>query len=219
MAMTGGQLLAAGLLRHNVDALFMIPGIQLDWAVNALAQEEQIRLFVPRHEQSTTYMADGYHRVSGKPGIAMVVPGPGMLNAAAGLATAYGANSKVLLLSGNIHSSAIGRSLGLLHEIEGQSEILGALTKWNHRVTSTQEIGAVVDRAFVEMNTGRPRPVGIEISHDLLQAKSTNGATDGLSNDYQAVTAPVGGRWCALCRRHDKSARSGGKARCTGGHE
>ncbi|MFM9884977.1 MAG: thiamine pyrophosphate-binding protein [Burkholderiales bacterium] len=73
---TGGQVLAASLARRDVDAVFMIPGVQLDWAVDGLrGQAGQIRPFVPRHEQKTTYMADGYFQASGKPGIAMVVPG------------------------------------------------------------------------------------------------------------------------------------------------
>src|SRR5262245_23241867 len=126
MKITGGQLLASSLASHGVDALFLIPGIQLDWAVDALRQrEDRIRLFVPRHEQSTTYMADGYCRVARKPGVAMVVPGPGVLNAAAGLATAYSANSKVFLIAGQIHSTAIGAGLGLLHEIKDQTATIG----------------------------------------------------------------------------------------------
>src|SRR5688500_1667224 len=131
MKITGGQLLAGCLARHGVDALFMIPGIQLDWAVDALRQQDQIRLFVPRHEQTTTYMADGYYRIGGKPGVAMVVPGPGVLNAGAGLATAYAANSKVLFIAGQIHSTAIGSGFGLLHEIKDQTGMITGLTKWN----------------------------------------------------------------------------------------
>src|SRR3989304_4533390 len=100
----------------------MIPGVQLDWAVDALRERSaELRVYVPRHEQTTTYMADGYYRASGKPGVALVVPGPGVRNAGAGLATAFAANSKVLLLAGQIHSSAIGSGFGLLHEIGDQA--------------------------------------------------------------------------------------------------
>src|SRR3546814_6021305 len=95
MTNTGGQALAAGLIRNGIRDLFMIPGIQLDWAVDALRQRSaEIRLYVPRHEQTTTYMADGYYRASGEVGAAMVVPGPGALNAGAGLATAYASDRK-----------------------------------------------------------------------------------------------------------------------------
>ena len=185
--MTGGQMLAAALERHGVDALFMIPGVQLDWAVDALARSKQIRLFVPRHEQTTTYMADGYHRISGKPGVAMVVPGPGVLNAGAGLATAYSTNSKVLLISGQIHSSAIGGGLGLLHEIKDQSAVIAALTKWHRCVRNANDIGGAVDQAFAHMHAGRPRPTAIEVAHDLLKAK---GDLSAASADAEAIATP-----------------------------
>ena len=171
MSKTGGQLLVQGLIDNGVRDLFMIPGIQLDWAVEALRQRsDEIRLFVPRHEQSTTYMADGYYRASGKVGAAMVVPGPGALNAGAGLATAYASNSKVLFLTGQIHSSGVGRGCGLLHEIKDQTGFVKGLTKWNQFVHSTSDIPAAVDQAFTELATGRPRPVGLEIPHDYLSS-------------------------------------------------
>ena len=76
MSYTGGDALADSLIQHGIEDLFMIPGIQLDWAVEALRKRtDAINLFVPRHEQTTTYMADGYYRASGKVGAAMVVPG------------------------------------------------------------------------------------------------------------------------------------------------
>lgn len=171
---TGGQALVDGLIRHGVKDLFLIPGIQLDWAVDALRQRgEEIRLFIPRHEQTTTYMADGYYRATGKVGVAMVVPGPGALNAGAGLATAYASNSKVLFVTGQIHSSGIGKGCGLLHEIKDQSGFVRGLTKWNHMVTSPEDIRVSLDAAFRELAQKRPRPVGLEIPHDYLSAATT----------------------------------------------
>lgn len=173
MAHTGGDALANSLVRHGVKDLFMIPGIQLDWAVEALRRRsEEIRLFVPRHEQTTTYMADGYYRASGQVGAAMVVPGPGALNAGAGLATAYASNSRVLFITGQIHSSGIGRGCGLLHEIKDQTGLVRGLTKWNHLVESPADIATAVDLAFGELASGRPRPVGIEIPHDYLSTEA-----------------------------------------------
>ncbi len=170
---TGGQKLVASLVKHQVKDLFLIPGIQLDWAVDALRQRsEDVRLFVPRHEQSTTYMADGYYRASGQVGTAMVVPGPGALNAGAGLATAYACNSKVLFITGQIHSTGIGRGCGLLHEIKDQTGFVKGLTKWNHMVTSAEDIAPSVANAFEQLDSGRPRPVGLEIPHDYLSTKS-----------------------------------------------
>ena len=179
MAPTGGQVLVASLVKHGVDTVFMIPGVQLDWAVDALRERSaELRVYVPRHEQTTTYMADGYYRASGKPGVALVVPGPGVLNAGAGLATAFAANSKVLLLAGQIHSSAIGSGFGLLHEIGDQAGLLAGLTKWSHRLREGSEIPSVVASAFSRMHAGRPRPVAVEIPHDILECRLSGGMPD-----------------------------------------
>lgn len=172
MTQTGGQILADSLIQHGVRDLFMIPGIQLDWAVDALRQRsEEIKLFIPRHEQTTTYMADGYYRVSGKVGTAMVVPGPGALNAGAGLATAYASNSKLLFVTPQICSAGVGRGYGLLHEIKDQTGFVRGLTKWHRFVDSPAEIRAAFAGAFDAIESGRPRPVGIEIPHDYLNAR------------------------------------------------
>ncbi len=168
---TGGQLLAEALVHERIDTVFAIPGIQLDWAMEALRQHsDRIRLFVPRHEQTTTYMADGYARVTGRPGVAMVVPGPGVLNASAGLATAYAANSPVIMISGHIHLHGIGAGYGMLHEISNQTTLLGCLTKWNRNVTRVEDIPGAVAEAVSRAVAGRPRPTAIEISHTLLES-------------------------------------------------
>jgi acetolactate synthase-1/2/3 large subunit len=171
MQMTGGQALVAQLVAEGVTDVFGVPGVQLDWAVDALRQHrEQIRFIVPRHEQATSYMADGYARGRQKFGVCMVVPGPGVLNAMAGLATAYACQSPVLCIAGNIHSKGVGRELGLLHEIRGQTTALQSVTKWQGTTTAVSEIPALVRRAVHEMLSGTPRPVAIEISHDVLSA-------------------------------------------------
>lgn len=175
---TGGEALVDRLVAHGVRDLFMIPGIQLDWAVDALRRRsDEIALFVPRHEQSTAYMADGYYRASGAIGAAMVVPGPGVLNAGAALATAYASNSKVLFIAGQIHSSAIGRGCGLLHEIADQTGFIAGLTKWHARVPSADAIAGTVDQAFAALAGGRPRPVGVEIPHDYLSTTVAQATT------------------------------------------
>ena len=87
--MSGGEALVKSLVREGVEVVFGIPGIQIYGIIAALRDEPGIRMITTRHEQATTYMADGYARASGKPGVALVVPGTGLYNAAAGLATAY----------------------------------------------------------------------------------------------------------------------------------
>lgn len=186
MSQTGGQILTDSLIKHGVKDIFMIPGIQLDWAVDALRQRtDEVSLFIPRHEQTTTYMADGYYRASGKVGTAMVVPGPGALNAGAGLATAYASNSKVMFITPQIHSAGVGRGYGLLHEIKDQSGFVRGLTKWHRYIESPAAIRSGIEDAFAAVNSGRPRPVGVEIPHDYLQAKVETEATETCAGDTQ----------------------------------
>jgi acetolactate synthase-1/2/3 large subunit len=171
MTTTGGQALVEQLRREGVEIIFGIPGVQLDWAVDALCDAaDDIQFIVPRHEQATSYMADGYARTTGKEGVCMMVPGPGMLNALAGLSTAWACNSRVLFISGQIPSATIGKGYGQLHEIADQSGILKSLTKWHGIALSPTEIPALVHEAFVQLRSGRPRPVALEFPPDVLQA-------------------------------------------------
>lgn len=170
--MSGGDALAKALVSESTDTVFGIPGVQLDGLTDGMYREqEQLNLMVPRHEQTTTYMADGYSRVTGEPGVAMVVPGPGVLNAGAGLATAYACSSKVLLIAGTIPSMQVGKGFGSLHEIPAQTETLKGLTKWTGTATRAEEIPELVHEAYRQMKTGRPRPVALEVAPDLLHAK------------------------------------------------
>jgi len=171
---------AVEMLRaHGVDTIFCLPGVQNDFFFNALfdhnrSAPEPMRVVHTRHEQGAAYMALGYALATGSVGVFSVVPGPGLLNATAALATAYGLNAKVLCLTGQIPSQAIGREVGMLHEIENQLNIIDALTKWSARAHSPEEVPSLINRAFEEMHSGRPRPVGLEIPMDILP-----GAFDG----------------------------------------
>lgn len=167
--LTGGQAMVQSLKKHGVDTMFVLPGVQLDNIFDALYDErDSIRLYHTRHEQATSYMADGYARTTGKPGVCLVVPGPGLLNAMAGLSTAYATNSPVLCISGQIQSDLIGVGRGLLHEIPHQLEMMRSVTKWASRVESPEAAPALVREAFERMLSGRPRPVHLEMSPDIM---------------------------------------------------
>jgi acetolactate synthase-1/2/3 large subunit len=171
--LTGGEALVQSLLAEGVTTVFGLPGVQLDWAFAALYDAQPaVRVLHTRHEQATTYMADGFARTTGQVGTALVVPGPGLLNAAAGLATAYACNSPVLCIAGQIQSDLIGVERGALHEIKNQLEMVQSVTKWAARAMKPEEIPGLVHEAFRRMLTGRPRPVEIEIPPDVLQARA-----------------------------------------------
>jgi acetolactate synthase-1/2/3 large subunit len=166
---TGGDALVVGLHRWNVDTLFGVPGVQLDELFDGLQRNGgDIRVLHSRHEQGAAYMALGYAMVTGKPGVCAVVPGPGLLNAGAALSTAYACNARVLVLTSTVNSAMIDRRQGALHEINDQDGLLRSLTKWSARARHASEIPGLVDEAFRQLLTGRPRPVALEIPPDIL---------------------------------------------------
>jgi acetolactate synthase I/II/III large subunit len=181
----GAAALAGQLAREGVEVVFGLPGDQLMHALEALAGSG-IRFVVTRHEQATTFMADGYARAGGRPGVAMVVPGVGVYNAGSGLATAYASSSPVLLVAGQVPSAGIGRDLGLLHDVHDQLDLVRPVTKSARRVLDADEVAGAVHEAFVAMATGRPRPTHVEIPPDVLAAPASAPLLDA------ATVAPTG---------------------------
>ena len=166
--MTGGQALAKSLHREGVRVIFGLPGVQLYHLLDGLYDEADIRFIPVRHEQATTYMADGYARAGGGIGTALVVPGPGLQNASAGIGTAYSASSPILVVSGQIQRDFIGVDRGMLHEVNDQLDTIRPVTKWTRRILKAQEVPEAVHEAFYQLKTGRPRPVEIEIPPETL---------------------------------------------------
>ena len=167
--MTGGKALVEMLRRHAVDTIFALPGVQNDALFVAFYDAgEALRVIHTRHEQGAAYMAYGYARASGTIGAYAVVPGPGLLNTTAALATAYATNAPVLSISGQIPADLIGRGFGLLHEIPDQLGILQTLTKWAARINHPTETGKLVNEAFRQLRDGRPRPAALEMPLDVM---------------------------------------------------
>lgn len=166
--MTGGQALAKSLYREGVRVIFGLPGVQLYHLLDGLYDETGIRFITTRHEQATTYMADGYARAGGGIGTALVVPGPGLQNASAGIGTAYAASSPILVVSGQIERHLIGVDRGMLHEVNDQMDTIRPVTKWASRILKPEDVPATVHEAFNQLKTGRPRPVEIEIPPETL---------------------------------------------------
>lgn len=167
--MTGGEALVKSLYREGVRVIFGLPGVQIYGVMAALRDEPGIRFIATRHEQGTSYMADGYARAGGRFGTALVVPGPGLLNASAGLSTAYAASSPVLMITGQIPKGNIGKRVGVLHEVDDQLEAITPVTKWRRRVLEVPDIPRAVHEAVYQLKTGRPRPVEIELPPDTIE--------------------------------------------------
>ncbi len=169
MQMTGAQALIKSVLDYGVDTIFGLPGGQLDHLFDAIYREsERVRIIHPRHEQACAYMATGYARSTGRVGTYTVVPGPGLLNTTAALATAYATNAPVLCLAGQIPAPSIGKGVGELHEIPDQLALIRGLTKWAQRIERPADAPRLVREAFRHLATGRPRPVELEMPMDVM---------------------------------------------------
>ena len=181
--MTTARAIVRSLVANGVDTVFGLPGVQLDALFNALHDErDRIRVIHPRHEQAAAYMALGHAQASGKVGAYVVVPGPGILNTTAALATAYGVCAPVLAITGQLPAHAIGQGYGLLHEIPDQLGILRGLTKRAERIDHPTRAVALMHAAFHELRSGVPRPVAIESPMDVL----------GLEADIEGIEAVPG---------------------------
>ncbi len=155
--MTGGQALAKSLYREGVRIVFGLPGAGQYEAIDGIYEEPEIRYFTTRHEQATTHMADGYARVSGKIATALVIPGAGVFNASTGIATAHSVSSPILVVTGK-HDQ----------DTSGEMPSIRQITKWAARAANPADVPVIIHEAFHQLKTGRPRPVYIEVPHEVL---------------------------------------------------
>ncbi|MGW1681869.1 thiamine pyrophosphate-binding protein [Saccharopolyspora sp. NPDC002376] len=168
---TGGAVLVAALADHGVDTVFGIPGTH-NLSVYAALHRHGIRHVLPRHEQGAGFAADGYARVSRRPGVCLTTTGPAALNAATALAQAYSDSVPVLAVSPGMPLGHPAFGNGYLHEVKDQHRALDAVCAFSHRVENVQEIPAAVAHAFAAMTAERPRSVHLEIPLDLLDAEA-----------------------------------------------
>jgi acetolactate synthase-1/2/3 large subunit len=168
---SGGEAIVNGLVAHGVDTVFGLPGAQIYGLFDAFHQA-QLKVIGARHEQACGYMAFGYARSSGKPGVFSVVPGPGVLNAGAAMLTAYGSNEPVLCLTGQVPTAFIGKGRGHLHEMPDQLATLRSFVKWAERIEYPDAAPTMVSRAFQEMMSGRRGPVALEMPWDVFTQRA-----------------------------------------------
>jgi acetolactate synthase I/II/III large subunit len=183
---TGGEAIVNGLVAHGVDTVFGLPGAQIYGLFDAFHQA-QLKVIGARHEQACGYMAFGYARSSGRPGVFSVVPGPGVLNASAALLTAFGCNEPVLCLTGQVPTDFLGKGRGHLHEMPDQLATLRTIVKWADRIEYPDVAPAMVSRAFQEMLSGRRGPVSLEMPWDVF----TQRAAVGPSRLFEPFPAPL----------------------------
>jgi acetolactate synthase-1/2/3 large subunit len=166
--MTTAEATVASLAAHGIDTVYALPGVQNDHLFDALFRaSNRVRTVHARHEQGSAYMALGAALATGRPQAYAVVPGPGLLNSAAALLTAYSMNAPVLALVGQIPEADIGRNLGHLHELRDQAGVIARLVDHSARIRTPGEASRLVADAMRAMQSGRRGPVALECAIDM----------------------------------------------------
>ena len=166
---TCGEFLVKQLEAWGVDTVFGIPGVHTVELYRGLPHSG-IRHITPRHEQGAGFMADGYARASGKPGVCFIITGPGMTNILTAMAQAYADSIPMLVISSVNERDRLGLGKGYLHELPDQRGLTAGVTAFSHTLMSVEELPAVLARAFAVFEGERPRPVHIELPLDIITA-------------------------------------------------
>jgi acetolactate synthase-1/2/3 large subunit len=165
---TLGVYLAELLEAYGVDTIFGIPGVHTVEFYRGLPLT-RIRHVTPRHEQGAGFMADGYARVSGKPGVCLLITGPGLTNAATAMAQAYADSVPMLVITAVNAVGRMGSGEGWLHELKDQRQLASGLTAFSHTVFTRHDLDQALARAFAIFSSARPRPIHIEIPTDIIR--------------------------------------------------
>jgi len=155
------------LADYGVKLLFGIPGVHTLEFYRHLSNGP-IKHIVTRHEQGAAFMADGYARVSGKPGVALVISGPGVTNTVTALGQAYADSVPLLLISTVNRRETLGRGWGLLHDLTDQEAVTRPVTSFSATAMTVDQVPELLARAFTQFRNGRPRPAHISVPLDLL---------------------------------------------------
>lgn len=162
---TGAEVLVESLVRHGVEVIFAYPGGASMPMHQALTHwKHKIRTILPRHEQGGIFAAEGYARVTGKPGVVMATSGPGALNLVTGLADAKMDSLPLVAITGQVPSKVIGTDA---FQETPTVEVCRAITKHQYLVQNARDIARIVKEAFHIAATGRPGPVLIDVPKDI----------------------------------------------------
>jgi acetolactate synthase I/II/III large subunit len=167
---TVGEALIDLLEVNEVEVVFGIPGVHTVELYRGLATSK-IRHVTPRHEQGCGFMADGYARVSGKPGVCLVITGPGLTNTITAMAQARADSIPMLVISGVNARDTLGKGLGKLHELPDQHAMLKTLALSSQTLHDPADLAEVIEKAFTVLGSGRPGPVHIEIPTDVMSVQ------------------------------------------------
>lgn len=167
--LTGAEITIRCLQEEGVHCIFGYPGGAVLFLYDELFKQDKVRHILVRHEQAAVHAADGYARSSHKVGVALVTSGPGLTNAVTGIATAYMDSIPLVIISGQVPTSAIG--LDAFQEVDTVG-ITRPCVKHNFLVKDVTELAETIKKAFYIASTGRPGPVLVDIPKDITQQKT-----------------------------------------------
>lgn len=169
LACTVGQRMVRILESYGVDRVFGIPGVHTVELYRGLAGSA-VRHITPRHELGAAFMADGYARASGKPGVCLLITGPGLTNASTAMAQALADSVPLLVLTGVNARRDMGAGRGALHELPDQRAFAREVTRFSQTILDAEQLDEAFARAFALFRTARPGPAHLEIPIDLMAA-------------------------------------------------
>ncbi|MEP1207773.1 MAG: 5-guanidino-2-oxopentanoate decarboxylase [Rhizobiaceae bacterium] len=179
---TAGEATIRLLARYGVDTVFGIPGVHTLEFCRGLAEGSAVTHIQARNEMGAGFMADGYARSTGKPGVALTISGPGVTNAATALGQSYADSLPLLLISAEASSDSLGKGWGVLHEVTDLNAVTRPLTAFSACARKAQDIPQLLGQAFSVFSSQRPRPVHISIPIEVL--------AELVEDDWQPVILP-----------------------------
>ena len=196
---TLGEALIDLLEAHGVDTVFGIPGVHTVELYRGLAGSK-IRHVTPRHEQGAGFMADGYARASGKPGVAFVITGPGLTNTLTAMGQARADSVPMLVISGVNATATLGKGFGHLHELPDQRGMMEKVALSSRRITKAEELPGALADAFALFASARPGPVHIEIPIDVMTMSAEAPFADARQCPPARARCRADCQGCRACR-------------------
>ena len=153
---------------YGVDTVFGIPGVHNIELYRGL-HRFGITAISPRHEQGAGFMADGWSVVTGKPGVCVLISGPGLTNALTPIAQAYHDSRPMLIIASTTPTNALGKSFGPLHDLPDQAALVRSVCAFSETVVDAKQLPQLIERAWNVFTSQRPRPVHLAIPMDVLE--------------------------------------------------
>ena len=218
---TGAEILLKSLVEEGVKEIFGYPGGVILTVYEALYNQDKIKHYLVRHEQAAVHAAEGYARVTGKPGVALVTSGPGACNTITGIANAYYDGYPIVVFTGQVGLSQIGNDAFQEADVVG---ITRSCCKHNYLVKDVKDLQRIIKEAFHIATTGKPGPVVVDLPKDVLTQKTTfdypkTVKLAGYNPNYKGHPIQISRALKMLSEAHRPVIISGGGVLTSGAHE